>query len=528
MQKNITADVVVVGFGAAGAAAAIEAAEAGVNVLVVERFNGGGASAASGGIVYAGGGTKYQAAAGVCDSVEEMYSYLKLEVGDAVSDETLRAFCEGSRDMITWLEANGVPFDASLCPYKTSYPNNDHCLYYSGSEASGGFRDIAKPAQRGHRVHGRGTSGKVMMAGMMASARRKGVRVLDQTAATSLIADDSGRVVGVQVATLQDAPEVVRRAHRLLAKFAAKPGLYAPPLRAVLERGVEALERKYAAPMTITAGQGVVLSAGGFISNRDLMTRHAPKYRGGLALGTTGDDGSGILMGVAAGGATAKMERVSAWRFIAPPSVFLSGVLVDRAGRRVIDESRYGAAVGEALIERHDAKGWLVLDRAIVSEAWRLARSQSQWFHLLQTWYLLLGVRVSGATITEAALKAGVDPGGLAHTLDLHNSAAQNGVEDPAGKPADFVRPLVTPPYSLLDVSVRPNLAFPTPMLTLGGLVVDEQTGAVQRADGTAIPGLYAAGRSAVGICSNSYVSGLSLADGVFSGRRAGRSSAGG
>ena len=60
-------------------------------------------------------------------------------------------------------------------------------------------------------------------------------------------------------------------------------------------------------------------------------------------------------------------------------------------------------------------------------------------------------------------------------------------------------------------------------MLTLGGLAVEEDTGRVVRTDGTAIEGLYAAGRSAVGICSNSYVSGLSLADCVFSGRRAGR-----
>ena len=63
-------------------------------------------------------------------------------------------------------------------------------------------------------------------------------------------------------------------------------------------------------------------------------------------------------------------------------------------------------------------------------------------------------------------------------------------------------------------------------MLTLGGLVVDEDTGQVRRADGSVIDGLYAAGRSAVGVCSNSYVSGLSLADCVFSGRRAGRHAA--
>ncbi|MFD2399566.1 FAD-binding protein [Prauserella oleivorans] len=59
-------------------------------------------------------------------------------------------------------------------------------------------------------------------------------------------------------------------------------------------------------------------------------------------------------------------------------------------------------------------------------------------------------------------------------------------------------------------------------MITLGGLTVDESTGAVTRADGTPVPGLYAAGRTAVGVCSESYVSGLSISDCVFSGRRAG------
>jgi len=95
-------------------------------------------------------------------------------------------------------------------------------------------------------------------------------------------------------------------------------------------------------------------------------------------------------------------------------------------------------------------------------------------------------------------------------------------LRDPAGKPAEFVRSL-TGPYSLLDISVGPSMYYPCPMLTLGGLVVDERTGATLRPDGSPVQGLYAAGRTAVGICSRSYVSGLSLADCIFSGRRAGR-----
>jgi 3-oxo-5alpha-steroid 4-dehydrogenase len=62
--------------------------------------------------------------------------------------------------------------------------------------------------------------------------------------------------------------------------------------------------------------------------------------------------------------------------------------------------------------------------------------------------------------------------------------------------------------------------------MSLGGLVVDEGTGQVLADEGAPVAGLFAAGRTAAGICSRSYVSGLSLADCVFSGRRAGRAAA--
>ncbi len=146
--------------------------------------------------------------------------------------------------------------------------------------------------------------------------------------------------------------------------------------------------------------------------------------------------------------------------------------------------------------------------------------------------------------MASVAARAGVDPDGLAATVAAYNAAAATqgaaipgtanpsvadpGVDsdDPAGKPADLVCPQDQPPYSLIDFGIRPRLMYPAPVLTLGGLVVDPETGRVLRADGTQIPGLYAAGRSAVGLCSHSYVSGLSIADCVFSGRRAGRNAA--
>ena len=88
------ADVVVVGFGGAGVAAALQAIESGASVLAIDRFEGGGATAYSGGVIYAGG-TRYQRQSGFDDTPEEMFKYLQAE-GSAVGPETLRRFCEGS------------------------------------------------------------------------------------------------------------------------------------------------------------------------------------------------------------------------------------------------------------------------------------------------------------------------------------------------------------------------------------------------------------------------------------------------
>ncbi|MGW4249585.1 FAD-dependent oxidoreductase, partial [Nocardia sp. NPDC004722] len=205
-----SADVVVVGYGGAGVAAALAARESGADVLALDRYLGGGATALSGGIVYAGGGTWVQRAAGVDDDAENMLAYLRAEVGDTVSERTLRRFCEESPAMIDWLSSHGVPFQPSLCPFKTSYPTDDYYLYYSGSENSGGFRELATPRQRGHRAHGRGVSGKKLFGPLAESAARRGVRVQTGTRATRLVVED-GRVTGIEATTIGGAPLAVQR-----------------------------------------------------------------------------------------------------------------------------------------------------------------------------------------------------------------------------------------------------------------------------------------------------------------------------
>jgi 3-oxo-5alpha-steroid 4-dehydrogenase len=517
------ADVVIVGLGAAGACAALEAAAAGASVIVIERFTGGGATALSGGVVYAGGGTPQQRQAGVTDTPEAMFDYLALEVGDAVSPGTLRAFCSGSPALVAWLAGHGVPFEGSLCQDKTSYPTNRHYLYFSGSERS--FGHVAAPAPRGHRAVGRGTSGRALYGPLAAAVRRSGAEVLDQTLASGLVTDAGGRVVAVDCSTLRGAPALARLAHRWLHRWSAKPYLYVPKFGRLAHRPVAWLERRYGRPMRVAAGAGAVLAAGGFAANRAMMREHAPAFRGGLPLATPGDDGSAIRLATAVGGATRHLDRVSVWRFISPPPAFLRGVIVSQAGQRVCDESRYGAAIGEAIALRHGGRAWLLADQPIIAQARGQLRGSTLWFQRLQAWYLLR-TRIQAASLGAAAARAGVDPAGLRATVAAYNAAVASGQPDGAGKPADLCTPIETPPYSLIDLSVRPAIGYPAPMLTLGGLVVDEGTGQVLAGDGTPVPGLFAAGRSAVGLCSNSYVSGLSLADCVFSGRRAGQHAA--
>ncbi len=517
------ADVVVVGYGGAGVSAALAARESGADVLAVDRYLGGGATVLSGGIVYAGGGTWVQRAAGIDDDIENMFAYLQAEVGDAVSPATLRRFCEQSPAMIDWLTEHGVPFEASVCPYKTSYPTDDYYLYYSGSENSGGYREIAAPRQRGHRAHGRGVSGKALFGPLAKSAAAHGVRVRTGTRTTRLVLE-GGQVTGIEAVTLDGAPAWVRKRFAALARISSKPGVYHQGLRRAVQALLDRIERAHGVPIRIKARSGVVLTTGGFIANGAMVAQHSPAYpwSRGLPLGTAADDGSGITMALDIGAVSGKMDAMSTWRFIAPPSAFFGALAVTAEGDRMIDESRYGAALGAAIAAAPGHRAWLLVDAELGAEARAQLGGQSVWFQRMQTERLLRLGSVRGRTIEEVATRAGVDPAGLRATVDAHNHAIERDSPDPLGKPDDLRRPVRTGPFTLLDISFTARLTYPMPMLTLGGLLVDEDTGAVRAEVGGVVPGLYAAGRAAVGVCSNGYVSGLSLADCVFSGRRAG------
>lgn len=102
-------DVAVIGFGATGACAAIEARVAGAEVLLFERSSGsGGASALSGGEIYVGGGTDAQRAAGFDDTVEDFTAYLKLAGGPCVDEAKCEIYGREALAHYQWLKDQGV------------------------------------------------------------------------------------------------------------------------------------------------------------------------------------------------------------------------------------------------------------------------------------------------------------------------------------------------------------------------------------------------------------------------------------
>jgi 3-oxo-5alpha-steroid 4-dehydrogenase len=250
------------------------------------------------------------------------------------------------------------------------------------------------------------------------------------------------------------------------------------------------------------------------------------KYDGGFKdispLGTAGDDGSVINMGVSAGGTTDHLERMTAWRFMSPPSALLEGVTVGPTGARIANEDLYGATHSQVLIDEHGGRGYLVLDANIWTKARRQIRSQTLIFQRAMAAYLFTIGHKKANTLAGLATKIGVPADALAQTVASYNDGIHSGAGDPHHKAADMCAPIEQGPFFAIDISIKNSPAYPAPGLTLGGLRVNEETGQVLSADDESIDGLYAAGRTAVGICSNSYISGLSLADCIFSGRRAG------
>ncbi|WP_213308455.1 FAD-binding protein [Paraburkholderia sacchari] len=520
------ADVIVVGWGAAGACAAIEARAQGASVIVIDRFEGGGASALSGGVVYAGGGTPYQQQAGYRDTPEAMYEYLRREVNGVVSDETLMRFCRDSAANLAWLEEQGARFGATMPEYKTSYPPDGVYLYYSGNEMVKAYRGEHAPAPRGHRTVARGQSGATLYAALRASTLRAGARPVLQATVRRLVRErGTGRVLGVEVWQVPQGGEPAAR-HAKLNRLANRWRNYRAAKAEQWRVQAAQIERAEAAPRFIRAGRAIVLAAGGFVFNRQMIKEHAPRYARGWKNGHAGCDGSGIRLGLASGAQAAHLSNVSAWRFITPPYAWPRAIVVNARGERFCNEEVYGATLGYEMVERQGGRAWLVLDARLRRQAILQCLSGRLWaFQALPALAMMLFGAKRARTIDQLAGRIGAEAQTLLATVLAYNASARGECGDPVGKLPEMRTVLDTAPFYAIDISIGAPM-FPLATITTGGLKVNESDGHVLDARGADIPGLFAAGRTAIGIPSSRYMSGTSLADCVFSGRRAGRAAA--
>jgi 3-oxo-5alpha-steroid 4-dehydrogenase len=464
-------DVVIVGGGGAGISAAIEAADAGASVTVLEAASApGGSTAMAGGLIYMGGGTATQRACGFEDDTEEMYQYLMLAAGPDADSHKVRLYCDRSLEHYDWLTRQGVVFKPEYYPHKHTNTPNEAALMISGNEEAWPYNRHARPAPRGHKPRIKGDHGGIpLMENLLRSAREKGVQMICDARALNTIRDGSD-IVGITAR-------------------------------------IDARQRHF------RARRGVVLAAGGFIMNEEMVATYAPRLAlGNYPNGNPNDTGAGIRIGMAAGGAVVNMHEGFICTPFYPPHQFLESVIVDETGQRFINEDVYHGRLGSAILDRPEGRYYLIID--------------SRHFEVLEKpplgGYPVAG---TGENIEELAAELALPADVLAGTIESYNRFAITKDDPVFHKNAKYLEPLNQPPYAAFDLSIGHGAIFAT--MTFGGLDT-LPTGEVLTTEKKPIAGLYGAGRNCAGLprCAEGYASGMSIGDATFFGRLAGLSAA--
>ena len=476
-----TADVAVVGFGAAGVAAALCAADAGARVLVLEKQAAHAhtpSAKAAGGYVM-----------GVHD-VEAASTYLHACAGGLTPASVCRAWAEQAGSLHDWLlsEAGELSW---------SEPTTMH-----GRAAHPNLPGAASVWTRLYQVPGGGPRhGAELFAALSdALSRRSTAAIRWRHAGRRLLKDSAGRVVGVEV----DTPEGVRR---------------------------------------IRARSGVILTTGGFEFDEDLKRQYlkaAPMHFAGNPANT----GDGLRMALAAGADLWHMNGAAGrqtghfpygdgWlnfqMAINPPGY----VVLDRYGNRFCDEQRYTeihtlwyemlAFDAERREYSRIPSYWVFDTRRFAAGPLtpagigRIALGHYDWSpdngkELAQGWI------TSGDTVEEAVAAAGVlDPSAAAASVAAFNDGCALG-EDPFGRAAPSLVPLDCPPYYCVPL-------YPGGVSTMGGPRHDEY-GRVLDPFGGPIPGLFSAGTVGQMIGMLYPSAGAGWSEALCAGRLAGTSAA--
>ncbi|MGX9888554.1 3-oxosteroid 1-dehydrogenase [Streptomyces sp. NPDC002276] len=521
-----TYDVVVIGSGAAGMTAALTAAKQGLSCVVVEKAPTFGGSAARSGAGIWIPNNPVILAAGVPDTPAKAATYLAAVVGADVPADRQQSFLAHGPAMISFVMANSPLRFRWMEGYSDYYP-----------ELPGGLpngRSI-EPDQLDGNILGTELahlnppylavpSGMVVFSADykwldLAAVNAKGAAV-----ATACLAR------GTQAALLGQKPltmgQSLAAGLRAGLQSAQVPVWLNTPLTDLyLESGAVtgAVVTRDGTAGLVRARRGVVVGSGGFEHNAAMRAQYQRQPIGtDWTVGAKENTGDGIQAGQRVGASLALMD--DAWwgpaiplpadpYFCLAERTLPGGLLVNQAGSRFVNEAAPYSDVVHTMYDRNpaapDIPAWLIVDQNYRNRY--LFRDILPTLPFPDAWYNS-GAAYKAWTWDALATSIGVPAAALRSTVTRFNSLAASGKDtdfgrgdstydhyytDPAILPNSCLAPLWLPPYYALRI-------VPGDLGTKGGMRTDARA-RVLRADGSVIPGLYAAGNASAAVMGHSY-----------------------
>lgn len=275
---------------------------------------------------------------------------------------------------------------------------------------------------------------------------------------------------------------------------------------------------------TIKAKKGVVMATGGFGNNPEMRDKYNTIWPSLTNLKSTnhpGATGDGITMGEKVKAKLEGMEYIQLLPMGDPETGSLLGnieqgvqdrIFVNKEGKRFVDEGERRDVMTKALMEQPDAWMWVIVDK----HSYPTGDTKNNFNESIDE-LVAAGKAFKEDTIEELAEKIKVDAGVLKEDIDTFNKAVSGEIKDPFGRTL-FDNKIDTPPFY---AAAR----VPTVHHTMGGLYIN-QFGQVLNADNQPIKGLYAAGEVTGGIHGTNRLGGNALADITVFGKIAGESAA--